>query len=146
MFHLGFPEYSCRYNPIGDYGRITEVATRIANQLPSEGQSAAFRDFVWRFVNVLTKTMEGLSIKPSYENIYKSAANVDELAGDYLKRYWISITLVGSKTSTILICPRRKQKRSQDRAQLGHDEARFFLESQKAQRTSYRRIGWYFVQ
>lgn len=86
MFHLGFPEYSCRYNPIGDYGRITEVATRIANQLPSEGQSAAFRDFVWRFVNVLTKTMEGLSIKPSYENIYKSAANVDELAGDYFKK------------------------------------------------------------
>lgn len=85
MFHLGFPEYSCRYNPIGDYGRITEVATRIANQLPSEGQSAAFRDFVWRFVNVLTKTMEGLSIKPNYENIYKSAVNVDELAGDYFK-------------------------------------------------------------
>lgn len=85
LFHLGFPEYSCRYNPIGDYGRITEVATRIANQLPSEGQSAAFRDFVWRFVNVLTKTMEGLSIKPSYENIYKSAANVDELAGQYFK-------------------------------------------------------------
>ncbi len=85
MFHLGFPEHSCRYNPIGDYGRITEVATRIANQLPSEGQSAAFRDFVWRFVNVLTKTMEGLSIKPNYSNIYKSAANVDELAGDYFK-------------------------------------------------------------
>lgn len=86
MFHLGFPEHSCRYNPIGDYGRITEVATRIANQLPSEGQSAAFRDFVWRFVNVLTKTMEGLSIKPSYENIYKSAANVDELAGRYFAK------------------------------------------------------------
>ena len=85
MFHLGFPEYSCRYNPIGDYGRITEVATRIANQLPSEGQSAAFRDFVWRYVNVLTKTMEGLSIKPSYENIYTSAVNMDELAGDYFK-------------------------------------------------------------
>lgn len=85
MFHLGFPEHSCRYNPIGDYGRITEVATRIANQLPSEGQSAAFRDFVWRFVNVLTKVMEGLSIKPSYENIYKSATNVDDLAGEYFR-------------------------------------------------------------
>lgn len=85
MFHLGFPEYSCRYNPIGDYGRITEVATRIANQLPSEGQSAAFRDFVWRFVNALTKTMEALSIKPNYGNIYKSAVNIDELAGKYFQ-------------------------------------------------------------
>lgn len=83
MFHLGFPEYSCRYNPIGDYSRITEVATRIANQLPSDGQSAAFRDFVWRFVNVLAKTMEALSIKPNYMNIYKSAANIDDLAGQF---------------------------------------------------------------
>ena len=23
MFHLGFPEQSCRYNPIGDFTRIT---------------------------------------------------------------------------------------------------------------------------
>lgn len=83
MFHLGYPEHSCRYNPIGDYGRITEVATRIANQLPSEGQSSAFRDFVWRFVNVLAKTMEALSIKPNYVALYNAATNIDELAGKY---------------------------------------------------------------
>ena len=51
---------------MGDYSRVTEVATRIANQLPSEGQSAAFRDFVWRFVNVLAKVMEVVGVKPSY--------------------------------------------------------------------------------
>lgn len=85
MFHLGFPEHSCRYNPIADYGRITEVATRIANQLPGDGQSAAFKEFVWRFVNVLARTMEALSIKPSYKNIYECASNVDELAGKYFQ-------------------------------------------------------------
>lgn len=37
LFHLGFPEVSARYNAIGSFSRITEVATRIANQLPSEG-------------------------------------------------------------------------------------------------------------
>lgn len=83
MFHLGFPDLSCRYNPIGDFTRITEVATRIANQLPDEGQSAAFRDFVWRFVNVLSKMMEALAIKPSYSQIYSSAVNVDDLAAQY---------------------------------------------------------------
>ena len=45
LFHLGFPEISARYNPIGDFTRVTEVATRIANNLPSEGQSAAFPGF-----------------------------------------------------------------------------------------------------
>ena len=86
MFHLGFPEISCRYNPIADYSRITEVATRIANQLPSDGQSAAFRDFVWRYVNVLAKIMEALSIKPSYNNIYRCAVNIDDLAKQYFEQ------------------------------------------------------------
>ena len=83
MFHLGFPDESCRYNPVGDYSRVTEVATRIANQLPSEGQSAAFRDFVWRFVNVLAKVMEVVGVKPSYNAIYDAAVNVDDLAVKY---------------------------------------------------------------
>lgn len=85
MFHLGFPDISCRYNPIADYSRITEVATRIANQLPAEGQSAAFRDFVWRYVNVLAKIMEALSIKPSYNDLYRCAVNIDELAKQYFE-------------------------------------------------------------
>ena len=83
MFHLGYPDESCRYNPIGDYSRITEVATRAANALPSEGQSAAFRDFVWRFVNVLAKVFEVVNIKPTYKAIYNAAVNVDELAEKY---------------------------------------------------------------
>jgi hypothetical protein len=37
MFHLGHPEISARYNPVGSFSRITEVATRIANQLPDQG-------------------------------------------------------------------------------------------------------------
>ncbi len=46
MFHLGRPEISARYTLMGSFSRITEVATRIAGQLPSEGQSAAFKEFV----------------------------------------------------------------------------------------------------
>ena len=57
MFHLGHPEISARYNPVGSFSRITEVATRIAGQLPSEGQSAAFKEFVWRFVNMMARAL-----------------------------------------------------------------------------------------
>jgi hypothetical protein len=60
MFHLGHPEISARYNPVGSFSRITEVATRIAGQLPSEGQSAAFKEFVWRFVNVMARALVAL--------------------------------------------------------------------------------------
>lgn len=87
MFHLGFPKESARYNPISSFSRITEVATRIANQLPGDGQSAAFKEFVWRFVNVIAKTMEALSITPTYAEIYRCASNIDSLAEKYIKQW-----------------------------------------------------------
>ena len=33
VFHLGWPDISARYNAVGRFGRISEVATRIAGQL-----------------------------------------------------------------------------------------------------------------
>jgi len=83
MFHLGYPEISERYNGIGDFGRITEVAGRIANQLPSEGNSAAFREFAWRFTNIVARALTGLGVKPSYELIAKYVTNIEPLMVDY---------------------------------------------------------------
>ncbi|WP_176026147.1 type IV conjugative transfer system coupling protein TraD [Robbsia andropogonis] len=88
FFHLGYPEVSARYSPIGSFARITEVATRIAGQLPSEGQSAAFREFVWRFVNVMARAMTALGMKPTYEMVYQNATNIDGLALRYLE-FWL---------------------------------------------------------
>lgn len=87
FFHLGYPEMSARHNPNDSFARITEIATRIAGQLPGEGQSAAFKDFVWRFVNVLNRTMVALGIKPSYENVYHHAVHIDVLAKQYITEW-----------------------------------------------------------
>ena len=88
MFHLGHPELSARYNPVGSFSRITEVATRIAGQLPSEGQSAAFKEFVWRFVNVMARALVALGRKPDYEQINRYASNVEPLLVDYFE-HWL---------------------------------------------------------
>lgn len=88
MFHLGHPELSARYNPVGSFSRITEVATRIAGQLPSEGQSAAFKEFVWRFVNVMARALVALGRKPDYEQINRYASNVEPLLNDYFE-HWL---------------------------------------------------------
>lgn len=88
MFHLGHPELSARYNPVGSFSRITEVATRIAGQLPSEGQSAAFKEFVWRFVNVMARALVALGRKPDYEQINRYASNVEPLLIDYFE-HWL---------------------------------------------------------
>jgi hypothetical protein len=88
MFHLGHPEISARYNPVGSFSRITEVATRIAGQLPSEGQSAAFKEFVWRFVNVMARALVALGRKPDYQEINRYASDVEPLLIDYFE-YWL---------------------------------------------------------
>ena len=88
MFHLGHPELSARYNPVGNFSRITEVATRIAGQLPSEGESAAFKEFVWRFVNVMARALVALGRKPDYEQINRYASNVEPLLVDYFEHWF----------------------------------------------------------
>jgi conjugative coupling factor TraD (SXT/TOL subfamily) len=85
IFHLGFPESSARYNPIGQFARITEVANRLANQLPSSGESAAFKEFAWRFVNIITKALVALGRKPDYQQIQSYILNIDHLLLDYCK-------------------------------------------------------------
>ena len=84
VFHLGFPEQSVCYNPVGSYSRITEVATRIAGQLPNEGNSAAFREFAWRYVNVIAKALDDMGEDISYQKLLDAGSDVDRLLTRYL--------------------------------------------------------------
>ena len=79
VFHLGHPEMSARYNPIGDFTRITEVASRVASQLPGEGNSAAFREFSWRYVNVIAKAINALGYAVSYDSLLQHGSDIDPL-------------------------------------------------------------------
>ncbi len=83
MFHLGYPDVSARYNAIGSFNRITEVAGRTAAQVSGEGNSAVFREFVWRFVNIVAKAVAALGRVPDYETILKHVTNIDDLFVEY---------------------------------------------------------------
>ncbi len=85
MFHLGFPEVSARYNAIGNFSRITEVATRVANQLPSEGNSAAFKEFAWRFVNIIARALVALNRRPDYQQVRRYINDIEPLFMEYAK-------------------------------------------------------------
>jgi len=85
FFHLGYPEMSARYNAVGEFSRITEVATRIANQLPSEGNSAAFREFAWRFVNIIARALVALGRRPDYHQIRQHITDIEPLFVEYTR-------------------------------------------------------------
>ena len=87
MFHLGFPEISARYNAIGSFNRITEVATRISNQLSGEGNSAAFREFAWRFINIVARALHALGRRPDYHQIVRHINSIEGLLKDYYRQW-----------------------------------------------------------
>ncbi|AEJ12915.1 MULTISPECIES: type IV conjugative transfer system coupling protein TraD [Pseudomonas] len=88
VFHLGWPEISARYNAIGRFGRISEVATRIAGQLSGEGNSAAFREFAWRFVNIIARALIELGRRPDYLQIQRHVVNIDGLFIEYAQHFF----------------------------------------------------------
>ncbi len=88
VFHLGFPEHSCRYNPIGNFTRVTEVANRVSNQLPSSGESAAFKEFGWQFINSIAMALVAMGEKPDYQKIKFYITKMDMLLERYLD-FWL---------------------------------------------------------
>ncbi|MFG1304677.1 type IV conjugative transfer system coupling protein TraD [Xanthobacter autotrophicus] len=88
VFHLGWPDISARYNAVGRFGRISEVATRIAGQLSGEGNSAAFREFAWRFVNIIARALVELGQRPDYLLIQRHVVNIDALFIEYARHFF----------------------------------------------------------
>ena len=88
VFHLGYPEISARYNAIGNFDRITEVATRTAGQLASGGNSSAFKEFAWRFINIIARALVDLGTRPDFNLILKHVTNIEPLYTEYCE-HWL---------------------------------------------------------
>lgn len=79
LFHLGYPDISARYNGIGNFARITEVANRTTNPLPSSGNSAAFKEFAWRFTNLVAQAQVALGQVPTYDLLLRDITDIEPL-------------------------------------------------------------------
>lgn len=88
VFHLGFPDISARYNAVGNFARITEVASRISGQLSAEGNSSAFKEFAWRFINIVARALVSLGQRPDYNNILRYVTDIEPLFVEYLD-WWL---------------------------------------------------------
>ncbi|MFK4135363.1 conjugative coupling factor TraD [Pseudomonas luteola] len=88
IFHLGWADHSARYNAVGRFGRISEVASRISGQLSGEGNSAAFREFAWRFVNIIARALVQLGQRPDYMKIQQHVINIEALFMEYANYYF----------------------------------------------------------
>ncbi|MBL4827144.1 MAG: type IV conjugative transfer system coupling protein TraD [Spongiibacteraceae bacterium] len=92
LFHLGHPEISEKYNAVGEFSRITEVASRATNPLPSTGSSAAFKEFSWRFTNIVARALVGLGRKPTFSSLARYVTHIEPLYIDYMHLWLDSAT------------------------------------------------------
>ena len=95
IMHLGHPEYSARYNTLGNFERTTEIAGRVSDQLPSEGNSAAFKEFGWRFVNIVAGALVALGDRPDANKIRRSIQNIEPLLVKYAHHYFLKNDVEG---------------------------------------------------
>lgn len=87
FFHLGEAGISARYNGVGNFSRLSEVATRISGQLAGSGDSAAFKEFAWRFISIIAKALFSMGLRPSYQDIRSYIMDMESLFIRYAEHY-----------------------------------------------------------
>ena len=96
VFHPAKPSTSCRIDPLANYSRTTEIASRITALLTSDSKdSDSFVAFAWKTVNAIAQAMDYCGKKP---NIMGLKVYLDDVSGasellkltilTYLKEQW----------------------------------------------------------
>lgn len=67
-FHPAFPDESVRLDPLRNFSRVTEIASRLAALIPSESGADPFKSFAWQALNNIA---QGLVIAHDRPNLLK---------------------------------------------------------------------------
>lgn len=109
LFSLPHPEHSVKYNPIGRYHDVREVADRVAALLPSSGDALPFRNFAWEIVNTVAREFHGRRTI-TFQALKRAALDhpikplSDRPRDHYLKMANALIPIL-AKLSSELLCP-----------------------------------------
>ena len=120
IFHLGYPTLSARYNAVGSFSRITEVASRTANPLPSDGNASAFKEFAWQFINVIAVALVSLGEQPDYRKLRRYIADIDSLFVRYAE-YWLNQSALSDWQQQVDQLSQQLQQRKLSRTEQGRE-------------------------
>lgn len=79
IVHLGFPEVSAKYNPLKNYDQVSEIATRITDAIPAEGEGKQFAAFAWKYVNIVSTCLAEMNEAINYSSIAFYISRLDQL-------------------------------------------------------------------
>lgn len=89
FFHPAFPAESFRLDPLKNWNRATEIASRIAALIPSETGDDAFKHFSWRAINIIAQGLIEVDTRPTLVSLRRYVeGGVDDLILRVLKSYY----------------------------------------------------------
>ena len=88
IFHLGYLAQSVRYNPIGSFQKLAEIAGRITINLPTSGDSQAFANFAWRFLYIVSMAMDALAEPITLRRLKNHVQDLDRIFARYAQHYF----------------------------------------------------------
>ncbi|MBV8880232.1 MAG: type IV secretion system DNA-binding domain-containing protein [Planctomycetaceae bacterium] len=110
LFSLPHPERSVRYNPLGRFHELREVADRVAALLPSSGDALPFRNFGWEIIHTASKEL--YRKQPiTFQSLKRAAIDqpvrpLSERPREHYLKMANALIPVLSKLSTPLLCPK----------------------------------------
>ncbi|MHB8409976.1 MAG: conjugative transfer system coupling protein TraD [Acidiferrobacterales bacterium] len=88
-FHAAHPERSMRLDPLKNWNRPTELASRVAALVPSETGADPFTAFDWKVLNDIVYGLILIETRPTLKRLRAHIENSPErLLGAALKRYF----------------------------------------------------------
>lgn len=88
-FHPAFPEMSVRYDPMRNWNRPTELASRVVALMASESTNDPFKAFSWRAVNLIVQGLIAVNDRPNLRKLRTYIElGADGLLDDVLTRHF----------------------------------------------------------
>lgn len=88
VFHPAFTQTSVRIDPLKNWTRHTEIASRIASLIPSETGTDAWTAFGWRAINLVAEGLIEIDERPNLRKLLKYIeGGVDPLVLETLRSY-----------------------------------------------------------
>ena len=99
MFHVAFPKQSVFFDPMSNFNRPTELASRISSLLPADSPNDPFVSFNWRVANIIALALLEVDKRPNLKKLRKYVeGDLDQLVEDCLLNHFQKVGVEGWQT------------------------------------------------
>jgi len=93
-FHPAFPKQSIRIDPLKNWNRPTELASRIAALIPGDSAGDVFTSFGWRAINLVAEGLIFVAESPTLKSLKRYVeSGADDLLGKTIVKHMTNLSM-----------------------------------------------------